>query len=871
MKFRQLSLTMLLLTGTLSLSARDVHGINGFYNWTAQQMQSEGNIFTFDGNGTKVPNWNHPDMQYMGDYAKFVMGLVSTTKTQINVGKGSSSTTQALSWRIGINFKPSEPIKITKNYPVVVWKFSLPENSIDSAYVTAFEQFKWISPYTGKDVWMNNAGAGGIYDIIKGIGSDGRMSLWSKYPNKMVQTVGYAANTLGLDSACAHGDWDAKKDILSDKGYLYNGYFNVKFNGITDTTTVFVRLPKTSGDRAEFIAITNYYCMADTSAQAAASKRLLDRVPYIQIPTQYFSFLCQADTLNADGTVKTQDQWPTVYLKWMKTFPNVKAAMDAISETNKWGDGTESAVKSQLNYALYYAEQILNGFKFRNSDPSTPDDPAYVAYQNAYNSANAVFNNTASTDADYQTAANALQAARVAFMKAADINSSLVYNYIKSATGSGAITIGNDDVTIGSVTGKALTIGSNDAAPALSFVATGNMVYGQRTYTLQNADGAVVQAADGTLLLVKGGTGSVFTFSERDTEGHNYDIKCGDYYYYIDGKGALACTKAIPDAASTNFDALSPYLFTITDALGDYTKNATESEKTGLSAGWEFNSTPVEDPGTHGTENGVEKTMSENSQTKMIDGWRMSRWRPCSRVNQETVKDSDGADIKCLVLTAAATYDSFDGATTGIVNDFSAPAAMRLDAGKEDPFYARDPNPRDSTLAYNFNPGINRYFAIKMKSTDDVTFNTLTFLGANTVTINATQITGMKGDVAYWDMLASGFSVGKKLYTSAFFSPEGFKSAKSKLYVDWIRTYSSISDIPEESFDKSATGIVNVNNSADAKFIVSGNTVSFFKGGEVYSIEGAMVYKTAGRGNAILNRGLYIVRTSNVVKKLLIK
>ena len=591
-------------------------------------------------------------------------------------------------------------------------------------------------------------------------------------------------------------------------------------------------------DEANYICILNYGSIEDTVSVengGAESRLLLDRtsIESIGFHIMFFGY----------KTIEGCKEAPYAKVKWMKTFAIYEDAMNSLTADNNWGDGTESAAKSQLNYQLYYAEQDLNGFAFRNSDPATPDDPAYVAYQTAYNEASAIYAKAGATDAEYEAAVKALQEARAALLAAADLPTGLYYNYVKSATGSGALIVSSDGNIV---------IGANDAAAAFSFVPSTVKIQGQQAYRLVTENGEVVQGTDDTLSIAAGTTGSNFTFAERDTEGHGFDLKCGEYYYYIDQDGQLAAAKEII-VDKDDYDKLSAYLFTIEDALPDYASKASAEQKSGLAEGWEFNAAPVDDPGTRGIVDGEVKQMREYAETKQIEGWRMSRWRPFSRVNQVTVKNSDESDAVCLSLTVASVYDNWDASQTDIQNDFTNPAAARMDGGTEEPFYVRDPNPRDATYAYNINAGIKRYMAVKMRGTDDCGFGTLNiFDGLNNknVLVSIDQLKGQKGDVLYFDLLQCGFPMGKQQWTALFFSPTGFTSADSKILIDWLRFYDSEDAIPEESFAADAIGSG-----------IEGLTPSLSTKGEesIYNLNGQRVAKPA--------KGLYIVNGKKIVIK----
>lgn len=822
MKPKFLLLASMALLST-AVQARDIHGVKGYYNYTAAQLQQDGLCRVDGGTGNKDKNWL-PAVNFNDGYVESVLGVGDASKNW---------------WRMTtyLNYRAQDQnLKITKNYPVVAFKFSLPKNVNEEAINMTIEHW-WKNPYDGKYSTMTYENGLGI----NGVGSNGRNEWATMWRGKKI-TNSKAGLMVDRDSCKMAGDNKYDKWLTNqDEGIAYmmrTGNYGTAAS--KDTSAVVMRLPDSAPDKDEFVLLLNYYSIADNSDEAKESKRLLDRmdIESVGYHIMFFGYSNVEDAIEA----------PTAYIKWMKTFTSVQDAMDKITLANNYGDGTESVAKTQLNYSLYYAEQALAGFKYLNSDVDVVDNEAYKAYKEAYNAANEVYNSGSSSDADCANANSNLQAARVAFNQQVDLPSGLVYNYLKSATGQGAIIVGNDDVTIGGTIGKPLTIGNADAAQALSFVATGQVVNGQKSYNLKSATGAVMQASDGTLLLVEGATGSPFTFSKRDNEGNAFDIHCGDYYYYLDGDGQLAKEKEITSDVAEDFEALSAYLFTVDDAIGDYQKNASAEEKIGLDLGWEFNDAPEEDPGTRGMIDGEEKVMSENSETKMVSHWRMSRWRAFSRVNQETVKNSDGTDATCLVLFTAPTYDNWDASQTGIVNDYSAPAAMRLDHGTETPFYVRDPNPRDDAYAYNINAGINRYFAIKMTH-GDAEFNTMTFIGQGLdITINLENATGKKGDVLYWDLLQNGFAVGKNTFTSAFFSPKGFTQANTKLYVDWMRTYPTIEDIPEENFAEGvASGITEV------------SAEKLANDGKYYNLQGMQVSKP--------QKGIYIQNGKKIVVK----
>lgn len=230
-----------------------------------------------------------------------------------------------------------------------------------------------------------------------------------------------------------------------------------------------------------------------------------------------------------------------------------------------------------------------------------------------------------------------------------------------------------------------------------------------------------------------------------------------------------------------------------------------EDEKSGLFEAWEFNGDVEDDPSTQGSINGAQLTMGEHGQTFMLDGWRMQRWRMWSRVNKGTFKAEGGEPLECLKLSTAPVYDSFDGTSLGNELSYPASAALRREGGVFTNFYDRDPagGVRDESCLVNLNAGVRRYLAIKCTSTNpDITISVFNFLhkpetAATDFALNIADAEA-KGDVYYWDLLKY-ISVGKLPYVSQYMSADNFNEGDA-LYIDWIRTYASVDEIPTENF-----------------------------------------------------------------------
>ena len=102
--------------------ARDVHGVNGYYNWTTAQMQSGVNI-SLDNNGKKWAQWN-PSFGFEGDYLRWILGV---NNTSLEPAKGG------FQFRSGIKFNEQVSgagfMTMRPEYPVFVCKMSIPRQS----------------------------------------------------------------------------------------------------------------------------------------------------------------------------------------------------------------------------------------------------------------------------------------------------------------------------------------------------------------------------------------------------------------------------------------------------------------------------------------------------------------------------------------------------------------------------------------------------------------------------------------------------------------------------------------------------------------------------------------------------------------------
>ena len=93
--------------------ARDVHGVNGYYNWTAAQMQANAQI-EFGPEGKQWAQWE-PSFEFEGDYLRWIPGVHNTA---FDKDKGGFQFRSRIDWREKV--KGEGFMTITPSYPVFV-------------------------------------------------------------------------------------------------------------------------------------------------------------------------------------------------------------------------------------------------------------------------------------------------------------------------------------------------------------------------------------------------------------------------------------------------------------------------------------------------------------------------------------------------------------------------------------------------------------------------------------------------------------------------------------------------------------------------------------------------------------------------------
>lgn len=866
-----LGFSLLCYVGT-AVAQRQIHGVNGYYNWTPAQLEI-GAKMEFGNEGTAVKNEDYRRSYVVdGDYIRSYLGVHNT-----NYEPEKGGFLMRNRFDIKEKIAGEGLMTITPAFPVLALKASTIKNSESKAEGgtkdkgSFWVEMRWYSPYEGGTSVKENFG-------------DAYGGMWGFNQKSMdifaCQFAWGEKDALGRDSLELkyNGDWNRLTGTPdSTWAILANGDKQAKKE---DTTYLAHRIPVSfDEDKSDVVMAWNFAAIKDTAtAERLESMRLLERLGSFKLQSIYLCYICRADTLkniiydaeNPSSIVsadpKNKEDMPYVDIKWLKTFRSMAEFKESLTAENNWGDGEKvNPQKDVLNTVLWEAEKVIKGFQNYMGDA----DNAYASLKEIHAKADGVYNKVDATTEEYLAAIEEVNAAVAEFYSFVNPTEDLVYNYIRTSDGSVSLYALSDEVTKDSYTGRPLALGANESAMPLTFVPVGEN-NGLVTYNLKGKDGVVVQCTDGTLLLVNGASDAAsFTFADRDGFGL-FDMQCGSYYYYKSGYEL----KTVDEFPDTDYEGMQPYLFQIEDALSSYVPS--DDEKTGLFEAWEFNGEAEDDPGTKGTINGAELVMGEHGQTFMLDGWRMQRWRMWSRVNKDTYKDAEGEDLQCLKLTVADTYDSFDGTSLGNVTTYPTSPSMRREGGVFTNFYDRDPEGgvRDESCMISLNPGVRRYIAMKCKGTNpEITVDKFNFLqqvnGLNSEFALNLSDAEMKGDVYYWDLLRY-VSVGKTNYVSQYMSTQGFQQGDA-LYIDWIRTYETVDDIPSESF---ATGVRDVQaDGGDLKVFVTGRTINVFtsESGAIYTVDGTCVSEFEGTVHETVRPGIYIVRAGAAVKKVIVR
>ena len=835
----------LLLAGSLFLfsqgvSAQDaVHGVDGYYNFTPTQMKASGQWGP--GNNGKKKSGYYPELRYSDDMKYAIFNLGVNKDAQDDYGQYPFRSELVLNETAS----GAGCMTVTSAYPVVAFKFSIPhnnENADDHWGFGYFEpEFSWYNP-TSEDGTNPGQTSGNKYKLqLSGLDNNGRYRFVHYDPGKKDQ--------YGRDSA-----------YLNNSTAL--GYSKFRIVNSTDTIWHILRLAPNPDNPDS----TDIILAMDLSKITTASGKVMLDSCDIKMKSISLGFLGVNATL--DG--KSQDQLPLIYFKWLKTFSSMQDFENSLTSENNYGDGPEvDPNKAVLNSELYNLKLMIYNYKFSDK---------VSELQSAYDAALAVYNASTSTSSDYVAQLDVITAAKKQFL--IDItydNSESKMSTFYSLSGL-ALGLTSNDVTVGSYTGRALTLVSAENA-ANFLLTTSGEINGQTCYTVQTGSYSMVLASDGQLLFVpasqlssSSSRANLLLSNRKTVDDPGYDFKVGKYfYYYDDEEGAFAMTTEFPTVDDES--ELTNYLF-YPQPAAEYDVNdhndATHPMTSGEGSWCEFNDAidEVINPAYEASFNqytwdaAVKTVAEERAKQPQFEGWRTNGWRLSSKIEAATLENGE----KVMKMSVMNEYDKIHDDTVNVMmatTDWTS--TQQISVMREHGNYTSATNRApsnnqtcDSLWAVNMNSGINRYFAMKWKaSSDSITFNGLTFFVRKNIEepgVGMATLKEQRGDVYIWDLLDCGIPYGDRKACAQYVSWNGISSPDDAVYVDWMRFYSNLDDIPTETMNvpTAIKGIENADNTLKCK--------------TYYDLNGRKI----GTKRPTI-QGVYIVKEGNKVFKEIVK
>lgn len=860
MKKKKLLFAFLALTTCGSLFAQDaIHGVDGYYNFTPNQMKSAG-ILNVGNNGKKLKGYERSfaftdDMKYV----KLHMGVNGATPNDQN-RYGFRSELKLSETAANAGF-----MTVTSAYPVVAFKFSMPYGDENESLATYFEpEFSWVNPNTEDGTNPGQTSGNKKKVLMNGLDNNGRYRF--AFSSRVLK------------------DSEGRDSIRIDKGgQPGNSTYRIANTVVKgDTIWHVVRITPKDGEMAEVVVAMDFSSIGEKGVA------MLDTTD-VKLKSISLGFLSvNAKLQKEDGTDKTLDELPTVYLKWLKTFPSMADFDATLNDENNWGDGIAvDPYKDQLNSEIYQLKLMMANYQFSDK---------LEGLQSAYDAALAVYKNGESTTADYQAQVEAIAAAKNAFTSSIVFGNDNKMNKIINLSGLG-LGLSTNNVQVGGYTGKALELVEAENAADFLFTATGQ-VNGQTCYSLKCGSLTMVQASDGTLVFVDPSqltTSNVaqVVLSNRGTvENPGYDFKVGKYYYrYDDESGEFGVDTEVPTVE--DYDELQGYLYypQISGAYDVEDHDATNYPMTsGEGSLFEFNGTlehnlePAYEASfnTYNWDDAVKATATKRATLPYAEGWSTNGWRMATNVDMTTLETGE----KVMKLNLKQEYDDIHNDSVNVftkTTDFTTGQSISImrEHGKYYSALNRVPQPGqlcDSLYAINLNSGINRYFAMKMSySNPAVKFGGIDFFVRKNIEEPSAYMGNLlekRGDVYIWDLLEVGIPYGDRKACAQYMSWNNCTSENDIVYVDWMRFYDSLDAIPTESLTV-PTAIKTVNAEEKAVIGVSGNTVHVSAVGDINVFDGAgrTVKTVNSKGNVTfsLQKGMYLIQVGSAVKKVVIR
>ena len=812
-------------------------GEDDFYFTGADLRNHPNYAIHAEGNLSSLPAEWRRDIYADGEYAVVRMGINVAAKNGDDL----------FVWRSGFQTRNDTEgvLRISKDYPVLAIKMGMPRGE-QVRFVTSGDgnqllcEYLWKNPVTGANGVTPGDGLGGKPVHIR--------------------THPFALDYLGRDSI---------------------QYLSRTNNSLTPPRQMFDGL-RVDDELAESVYFVDFSTVFETEQLATAN------VTKFQLTNLSFSCFAWADTSKVIGAdydpetgniisyqrdpeiAKSYEEYPTYRIKWVRAFANQEAFYEFVAQGN--GDGPpdyRTNAQKALAEALRKAYKDYNSYSTSNYDLVNDFFDVIEEYNAYYENTPAPNDNPASAewiawDETMATKALEVKSLNVQFIDDLTFKPTEYMYKIQSAVDGRWLAIGTDDVTSGSVTGKSLVFVNNESGATPFFVtATGANANGIPQYTFK-ANGYYLAMMSSTIFAVPENNRSSatidLTFMNRDEDYEYYGIKLGWYHVFSSGSDLARGGEDYPIEAPASSQA--PYKFML--------------EPFAYVAG--------SDP-----EGFIEWTFDTPGDT---EGWKRNNSRPWIEIEQGTYSDAG-----CLVHKATETYEPNNTNGTQITA-FPTGLAIRREAGSfADGQYPNEyeltpisdaPEHRPEDYLVLANSGVNRYFAIKAAASDPevsiATSSSFTFYKAfgDNVVLNFPNAIEKRGDVFIFDLLAAGMPPGGERYVNQYMgSGNHLSNTEDRIYIDWMRTYKNLSDIPSESFATSipsvtiardftaygTPGALNIQNYSNSTLKV-----------DVFSVDGKLVKTiqvTGSYASLPFSRGIYIVRgasaSGNYAQKVIVK
>ena len=707
---------------------------------------------------------------------------------------------------------------ILRNLLSVFSVFLLASTSQDALAGDVLAKYKLdlSDPDVCKVYYMRGGNYQALDSLKVGTKADGTDSLANPYPRLKYLYDGKFTDCRGIESTEV-GDYDGENFVGPNQGFvvfdfgekgidlskivLHNdGYYQRHQQG-----TVFVAFagPTANGPFTENCVEAKY----QKAQYETADTKLLRTNGSNQ------SFASYVTNLNnwVTGSVNPSENEPGYYATTVNVGTHLKYRYVAVydwsnyfylSEVEIYGtllkNSTYSDQQLDLERAIAEAQSYASEFALSNPD-------ALAEFNSVIQEAQRLLDNGVTDEAQLTAAANKLSEAAQTFMGKITykLGDNEFYCTITTASQENGLKLSSEKTTVGNYTGYVLQSCLPEEAIPFS-VGKGAIVNGQQSYQLSTSEGVVIQNGSTLMLVdpnqVTANNPAKFVFTMRYSDGEDalYDLKAGNYFYYLSEDGTLAYTEDFPEYES--FEEIIPYTFMLTPSA--YQK--TEEEAAANFKGWEFNEGAKKVTDEFGDKFGL-------NAGNIVEGWRLNKWRMYTRVGQVdgimTISVDNPYYANEDTLAQAPLVPAID--ENSMLTSANNGAGICRENGQYANKASRDPinQVRDSTYLITVNPIYCPYIAVKIAGTDenvDLSGWSFTyFIKKDGVEpqLKLSNAAGHKGDVYYWRLTDCGFTVGQVGYSAQYMGMNAaFQSTKQAVMIDWVRPYESIDAIPEESF-----------------------------------------------------------------------